>query len=219
LRRRGAEKDFQMRSRLLTTTAVLLASIATASAQTPQQGGAAQSQAPAQQGAQGKETPVQSGQEKGRPQQGAQGKETPVQSGQEKGRPQQGAQGKETPVQSGQEKGRPQQGVQGHGQTQPSGSQAGQAETGGGQATGSATLTTEQRTTIRETVITKGPRVNSVNFSVNVGTVIPRTVTVVEVPTVLVEVYPQYRGRKYFVYNDEIIIVDDDFRILAIVTV
>jgi hypothetical protein len=179
LRRRGAEKDFQMRSRLLTTTAVLLASIATASAQTPQQGGAAQSQAPAQQGAQGKETPVQSGQEKGRPQQG----------------------------------------VQGQGQTQPSGSQAGQAETGGGQATGSATLTTEQRTTIRETVITKGPRVNSVNFSVNVGTVIPRTVTVVEVPTVLVEVYPQYRGRKYFVYNDEIIIVDDDFRILAIVTV
>jgi hypothetical protein len=188
-----------MRSRLLTTTAVLLASIATASAQTPQQGGAAQSQAPAQQGAQGKETPVQSGQEKGKPQQGAQGKETPVQSGQDKGRPQQG--------------------VQGQGQTQPSGSQAGQAETGGGQATGSATLTTEQRTTIRETVITKGPRVNSVNFSVNVGTVIPRTVTVVEVPTVLVEVYPQYRGRKYFVYNDEIIIVDDDFRILAIVTV
>ena len=41
----------------------------------------------------------------------------------------------------------------------------------------------------------------------------------VSVPTVLVEVYPQYRGRKYFVYNDEIIIVDDDFRILAIVTV
>jgi hypothetical protein len=42
------------------------------------------------------------------------------------------------------------------GQTQPSGSQAGQAATGGGQATGSATLTTKQRTTIRETVITKG---------------------------------------------------------------
>jgi hypothetical protein len=30
---------------------------------------------------------------------------------------------------------------------------------------------------------------------------------------------PQYRGRKYFVYQDEIIIVDDDMRIVAVLTV
>ena len=63
------------------------------------------------------------------------------------------------------------------------------------------------------------PRVSSVNFSVSVGTVVPRTVRVVVVPSVLIEVYPQYRGRKYFVYNDQIIIVDDDFRIIAVITV
>jgi hypothetical protein len=78
-----------------------------------------------------------------------------------------------------------------------------------------ATLTAEQRTRVRERVITRGPRVTSVNFSVSVGTVIPRTVTVVEVPTVLVELYPQYRGRKYFIYNDEIIIVDNEYRMVA----
>ena len=72
---------------------------------------------------------------------------------------------------------------------------------------------------IRDTVITRGPKVTNVNFSVRVGTVVPRTVHLVEVPTVLVEVYPQYRGRKYFVYQDEIIIVDDDMRIVAVLTV
>ena len=39
------------------------------------------------------------------------------------------------------------------------------------------------------------------------------------VPAVLVEFYPQYRGRKYFVYNDEIIIVDDEYRIVAVIQV
>ena len=68
-------------------------------------------------------------------------------------------------------------------------------------------------------MITRGPRVTSVDFSVRVGTVIPRTVTLVVVPAVLVEFYPQYRGRKYFVYNDEIIIVDDEYRIVAVIQV
>jgi hypothetical protein len=68
-------------------------------------------------------------------------------------------------------------------------------------------------------VITRGPRVTSVDFAVRVGTVVPRTVTVIEVPALLVEFYPQYRGRKYFVYNDEIIIVDDQFRIIAVIQV
>jgi hypothetical protein len=68
-------------------------------------------------------------------------------------------------------------------------------------------------------VITRGPKVTNVNFSVRVGTVVPRTVHLVEVPTVLIEVYPQYRGRKYFVYQDEIIIVDEDMRIVAVLTV
>ncbi len=97
--------------------------------------------------------------------------------------------------------------------------QQGQRDGQPGGQSGTASLTTEQRTHIRETVITRGPKVTNVNFSVRVGTVVPRTVHLVEVPTVLIEVYPQYRGRKYFVYQDEIIIVDDDMRIVAVLTV
>lgn len=62
-------------------------------------------------------------------------------------------------------------------------------------------------------------KVRNLNFSVRVDTVVPRTVHLVGVPTVLVEVNPQYRDRKHFVYQDEIIIVDDDMRIVAVLTV
>ena len=83
------------------------------------------------------------------------------------------------------------------------------------------TLTVEQKTKVRETVLRGGnaPRVTSVNFNVSVGTVVPTTVRVVEVPAVLVEYYPDWRGYLYFVYNDEIIIVDRNHRIVAVLEV
>ena len=100
------------------------------------------------------------------------------------------------------------------GQRQPS-----QAQGQQGQSGASATLTTEQRTRIRETVISSGPKVSSVNFSLSVGTVVPRTVTVVAVPAIIVEVYPQYRGLLYFVVGDQIIIVDQSHKIVAVISV
>src|SRR5262245_60981478 len=59
--------------------------------------------------------------------------------------------------------------------------QQGQAQQGQaqqGQAGGSVTLTTEQRTKIRQTVLAGGnvPRASNVNFSINVGTVVPTSV-------------------------------------------
>jgi type IV secretory pathway VirB10-like protein len=94
----------------------------------------------------------------------------------------------------------------------------------GEQRTGDAghkTLTVEQKTKVRETVLRGGnaPRVTSVNFNVSVGTVVPTTVRVVELPPVLVEYYPDWRGYLYFVYNDEIIIVDRNHRIVAVLEV
>jgi hypothetical protein len=82
-------------------------------------------------------------------------------------------------------------------------------------------LTTEQRTKIRETVLTgSAPRVTNVTFAINVGTVVPRTVNVVEVPQPLIEIHPEWRGFRYFVYNDEIIVVEpDSLRIVAVVIV
>ncbi len=55
-------------------------------------------------------------------------------------------------------------------------------------------LTTEQKTKIRTTVINRAPKVTNVNFSINVGTVVPRTVHVVAVPATLIEIYPEWRG-------------------------
>src|SRR5262249_54489034 len=70
-------------------------------------------------------------------------------------------------------------------------------------------LTTEQRTTIRNTVLTKSaPRVERLNFDIRVGTAVPRTVRVAPVPTTLVEIHPAWRGYMYFVHADEIIVVE-----------
>ncbi len=82
-------------------------------------------------------------------------------------------------------------------------------------------LTTQQRTQIRQTVLAGGnaPRVNNVNFSLRVGTTVPTSVRVVEVPPSLIEIHPQWRGHMYFVVGDQIIIVDRDHRIIAIIDV
>lgn len=88
-----------------------------------------------------------------------------------------------------------------------------------GQSQGSKTLTTEQRTTIRNTVVAKGPRATNVNFNVSVGTTVPTSVRVVAVPSTLIEIYPEWRGHMYFIVNDEIIIVDSRHRIIAVLPV
>jgi hypothetical protein len=72
-------------------------------------------------------------------------------------------------------------------------------------------LNDQQRTKIRETVINSrsAPRVSNVDFSVNVGTVVPRGhIHLVRVPETLIRIEPRWRHYLYFVYNDEIVIVD-----------
>jgi hypothetical protein len=89
-----------------------------------------------------------------------------------------------------------------------------------GSASPSATqLTTEQRTEVREKVLVNAPRESNVNFSVNVGTVVPRTVHVAVVPETLIRIHPEWRSHKFFVVQDEIIIVDENFRIIAVLPV
>ncbi len=79
-------------------------------------------------------------------------------------------------------------------------------------------LTTEQKTTIRTTVLTgSAPRVTNVNFDIKVGVAVPRTVRVAPLPATIISIEPEWRGYMYFVYNDEIIIVEP--RTLKIVAV
>jgi hypothetical protein len=83
-------------------------------------------------------------------------------------------------------------------------------------------FTSEQRTKIRETVFKEknAPRVGNVTFSLNVGTVVPRTVHIVEVPEVIVSVHPEWRGFRYFIVNDEIVVVEPDtLKIVAVIAV
>ena len=215
-----------MRSTLLVTTAALLAGIGLASAQGTQSGGqsgaapSAQSQggaagqerqspqsSPSQRSGQAQQEPMQKGTTGQAPQreQGAAGK-----AGQEeKAQPQRSGQGQrdqQSPTQA--QSPQRQENQQG---------QSGQAAQG--QSQGSKTLTTEQRTTIRNTVVSKGPRATNVNFSVSVGTTVPTSVRVVAVPSTLIEIYPEWRGHMYFIVNDEIIIVDSRHRIIAVLPV
>lgn len=85
----------------------------------------------------------------------------------------------------------------------------------------SVSLTTEQKTTIRQTVLTSSaPRVTNVNFDIRVGTVVPRTVRVAPLPVTIIEIEPEWRGYMYFVYNDEIIVVEPGtLRIVAVLEV
>jgi hypothetical protein len=82
-------------------------------------------------------------------------------------------------------------------------------------------LTTEQKTTIREKVLTSSaPRVTNVNFDVRVGTVVPRTIRIAPLPTTIVEIEPDWRGYMYFVRGDEIIVVEPgSLRIVAVLDV
>jgi Protein of unknown function (DUF1236) len=92
-----------------------------------------------------------------------------------------------------------------------------------GNASGQHQLSEEQRTHIRQTVINArgAPRVGHVNFDVRVGTRIGRgRIHLIEVPDTLVQIDPEWEGFLYFVYEDEIVVVDpNDMEIVAVLPV
>ncbi len=80
-------------------------------------------------------------------------------------------------------------------------------------------ITNEQRTEIRQTIIKQGnaPRVTNVNFNVSIGATVPSTVQVVVLPPRVVEIYPQWRGYRYFIVGERIIIVEPDSLVIVYV--
>ncbi|WP_456016678.1 DUF1236 domain-containing protein [Methylorubrum populi] len=52
--------------------------------------------------------------------------------------------------------------------------------------------------------------VNNVNFSVNVGTAIPRSVSLHPLPPAILSVVPAYRGLQFILVGDDIVIIDPD---------
>jgi peptidoglycan hydrolase-like protein with peptidoglycan-binding domain len=100
---------------------------------------------------------------------------------------------------------------------QPAQGQAQQGQAGQGQVN----LSPEQRTRIAQTVLSdrNAPRVDNVNFSLSVGTVVPSHVRVAPVHSALIEINPAWRGHEYFIVRDEIVIVDNGRRVVATVPV
>jgi hypothetical protein len=88
-----------------------------------------------------------------------------------------------------------------------------------GERGGSVQLSEDQRSQIKTIVGREhGPRLGkNVNFSISVGTRIPRDVHFVVLPEEIVRIVPQYRGFDYFLVEDEIVIVDP--RTLEIVAI
>ena len=83
-------------------------------------------------------------------------------------------------------------------------------------------LSTEQKTTIREKVLTgNAPRLTGhANFDIRVGVVVPREVRVAPLPVGILDIEPSWRGYMYFVSGDEIIVVEPDtLRIVAVLEV
>src|SRR5215469_1181353 len=114
------------------------------------------------------------------------------------------------------------QGQRGEPSSQQSETRQGQTPQQGTQgAGGSVTLNSQQRTRIQQTVLANRnvPRVNNVNFALSVGTAVPSSLRIVDVPSALIEINPQWRGHQYFVVRDEIIIVDRSRKIVATVPV
>ncbi|MGE3148832.1 MAG: DUF1236 domain-containing protein [Pseudorhodoplanes sp.] len=79
----------------------------------------------------------------------------------------------------------------------------------GAAAGASANLTTEQRTRITSVIKEQKVRpMTNVNFSIAIGTRVPRSVHFYALPTTVVEVYPEWRGYRYILVGDEIVIVN-----------
>ena len=88
-----------------------------------------------------------------------------------------------------------------------------------GQAGAGAKLSTEQQTKI-STVI-KSQRVQpvtNVNFSISIGTRVPRDVHFHTLPAEVVTIYPQWRGYRFILVKEEIVIIDPNtFEIVAVI--
>jgi hypothetical protein len=95
------------------------------------------------------------------------------------------------------------------------------SQTTTGQAGAGAKLSGEQRTKI--TTVIRGQHVqplNNVNFSISVGTRVPRDVRFNPLPAEVVTVYPEWRGYEFILVNDQIIVVDPrTFEIVAVLDV
>jgi hypothetical protein len=88
-----------------------------------------------------------------------------------------------------------------------------------GQAGAGAKLSSEQRTKITTVIRDQHVApVTNVNFSISVGTRVPRDVSFHPLPAEIVTIYPDWRGYQFILVKDQIVVVDPQtFEIVAVV--
>ncbi|MGU3540670.1 DUF1236 domain-containing protein, partial [Methylobacterium sp. A54F] len=93
------------------------------------------------------------------------------------------------------------------------GSERGERGGGGrGEARGAVQrLDTRQRTEFRQSITSSSvTRVSNVNFNIAVGTAIPRSITLHTLPPAIISLVPAYRGYRFILVRDDILIIDPD---------
>lgn len=86
---------------------------------------------------------------------------------------------------------------------------------GGSKKRPQAKITQKEKTVIRERVIEKAPKRytrNEVNFNITVGTAVPSTYVIYDMPPSIIEFVPEYQGYDYIVVGDVLLIIDPDTR-------
>jgi hypothetical protein len=80
-------------------------------------------------------------------------------------------------------------------------------------------LNVQQRTQLGQTIARHNVKpVTNVNFSISVGTAVPRSIQLNALPADLVTIVPQYRGYSYFVVEEQIVIVEpSSVQIVAVI--
>jgi hypothetical protein len=92
---------------------------------------------------------------------------------------------------------------------QPANNQANTTQQSPSNVSVSANLNDNQRTRISDSITRLNAKpVTNVNFSLSVGTVVPRDVHFQPLPADIVEIVPQYRGYNFVVVRDDIVIVE-----------
>jgi hypothetical protein len=93
-----------------------------------------------------------------------------------------------------------------------------QAPSSGTNVTASANIGVQEQTRISQSIARLNVRpLTNVNFSVAVGTAIPRNVRLQPLPADIVQVVPQYRGYNFVVVRDEIVIIEpSSYKIVAV---
>jgi len=92
---------------------------------------------------------------------------------------------------------------------QPANPPANTAQSSSTNVNASVHINDQQRTRVTQSISRLNVQpVTNVNFSLSVGTAVPRDVRLQTLPADVVEIVPQYRGYSFFVVRDEIVIVE-----------